>query len=96
MFGILVIATAAVAVVREGVLWTAPLTTVIYGAVLAGALVTAVALVLSVFLGTPGCDVGALEEAVRRLRGTFDPDNVPVYWYIVGLHRIDAWESRRP
>lgn len=95
-FGVLLIAAAAVAVAREGVLWTAPLTTVVYGVVLAGAFVTAAALVLSVFLGTPGCDVGALEEAVRRLRGTFDPDNAPVYWCIVGLHRIDAWESRRP
>jgi hypothetical protein len=81
-------------VTRAGVLWTAPLTTLVYGAVLAGASLTAAALVLSVLLGTPGCDVGALEEAVRRLRGTFDPDDVPVYWCIVGLHRIDAWEAR--
>ena len=94
-FGVLIIATATVAVTRDGVLWTAPLTTVVYGAVLAAALLTAAALVLSVFLGTPGCDVGALEEAVRRLRGTFDPNDAPVYWCIVGLHWIDAWESRQ-
>jgi L-lactate permease len=75
-FGVLVVATAAVALVREGMLWAAPLTTVVYGAVLVGAFVTAAALLLSVFLGTPGCDVGALEEAVQRL-GHIRPQRRP-------------------
>ncbi|MGH8926192.1 MAG: hypothetical protein ACRDWA_16410 [Acidimicrobiia bacterium] len=93
--GVLLILGAAVAVAVEGRVWASPFTTLVFGAVLAASLLVATTLVLSTLTGTPGCDVGALEELVRRIDGTFNPDDLPNHPCGAGFHRLDAWESRQ-
>ncbi len=56
--------------------------------------VVALALLVAVVLGTPGCEIGVVHELVRRLRG--EADGTEALFCVVGLHQLDAWETRRP
>lgn len=91
-FAGLLVAAATLAVVTTGVLWAAPVTWLLYG--LEGwflALAT-VALAASAVLGTPGCDILALEELVRRVRGFPPADDAKRIWCVGGLNALDQWE----
>lgn len=87
-------ASAAVALVLAGAIWAAPLTWLVWGIDLAVLVVVALALLVAVVLGTPGCEIGVVHELVRRRRG--EADGADALFCVVGLHQLDAWETRRP
>jgi hypothetical protein len=93
-FVVVLIAAGAAAVAFEGELWAAPLTWLLYGFVLGFLILTAIGGLVSLALGTPGCEFGALGELIRRLRGVPQPEGAPM-WCIFGMHLIDRWEARR-
>jgi hypothetical protein len=93
-FSVVLIAAGAAAVAFEGELWAAPLTWLLYGFVLGFLILTAIGGLVSLALGTPGCEFGALGELIRRLRGVPQPEGAPM-WCIFGMHLIDRWEARR-
>src|SRR6266511_2486246 len=93
-FAVVLIAAGAAAAAFEGELWAAPLTWVLYGFVLGFLILTAIGGVVSLALGTPGCEFGALGELIRRLRSVPEPEGAPM-WCIFGMHRLDRWEARR-
>jgi hypothetical protein len=95
VFGIVGITAGVAALAVEGELWAAPLTWLLFGFVVGFLILTAIAELLSLALGTPGCEFGALGEFIRRLRGAAEPDHGDAMWCIVGLHQLDAWEARR-
>jgi hypothetical protein len=94
-FGVVVIGAGAATVVAEGELWAAPLTWVLFGLVVGFLGLTAIAELLSMVLGTPGCEFGALGELIRRLRRVPEPGDADPVWCILGLHQLDEWEARR-
>jgi hypothetical protein len=93
-FAVVLIAAGAAALAFEGELWAAPLTGLLYGFVLGFLILTAIGGVVSLALGTPGCEFGALGELIRRLRGVPEPEGDPM-WCIFGMHLLDRWEARR-
>lgn len=94
-FALVVIGAGAAAVAAEGELWAAPLTWLLFGLVVVFLTLTAIGALVSLALGTPGCEFGALGELIRRLRGVPEPDGARAMWCVLGMHRIDAWEARR-
>lgn len=94
-FGIVLIGAGAATIAAEGELWVAPLTWLLYGLVLGLLILTVVGALISLALGTPGCEFGALGELLRRLRGVPEPERADAMWCIAGLHRLDDWEARR-
>jgi hypothetical protein len=94
-FVVVLIAAGAAAVAFEGELWAAPLTWLLYGFVLGFLILTAIGGLVSLALGTPGCEFGALGELIRRLRGVPQPEAAEPMWCIFGMHLIDRWEARR-
>ncbi|MGH8946225.1 MAG: hypothetical protein ACRDVL_08750 [Acidimicrobiia bacterium] len=94
-FAVVLIAAGAAAVASEGELWAAPLTWLLYAFVVGFLILTAIAGLVSLALGTPGCEFGALGELIRRLRGLPEPEGADAMWCIFGLHRLDKWEARR-
>jgi hypothetical protein len=67
----------------------------LFGLVLGLLILTAVGALISLALGTPGCEFGALGEFIRRLRGVPEPERANAMWCIAGLHRLDEWEAHR-
>ena len=53
-----------------------------------------VALLLSVGIGLPGCEIGVWPMFISRARGTSPLPEVGLAC-VVGLHYLDAWEARR-
>jgi hypothetical protein len=49
----------------------------------------------ALFVGTPGCEIGALTEVIHRARRDWRSDAAHVHSCPAGLHRLDAWESRQ-
>lgn len=94
VFVVVVVAAAAATLVVNGELWAAPLTPLLYSLDLGFIVVVAVAFGTSIVLGTPGCEIAALGELIRRSRGDID-DPQEVMWCVGGLDRIDTWEARR-
>ncbi|HYT79083.1 MAG TPA: hypothetical protein VEQ37_07475 [Actinomycetota bacterium] len=94
-FAVVLIAAGATAIGVEGELWAAPLTWLLYGFALGFLILTAVGGLVSLALGTPGCEFGAIGELIRRLRGVPEPEGAAPMWCIFGMHRLDAWEARR-
>jgi hypothetical protein len=94
-FAVVVIAAAVAAVASEGELRAAPLTWLLYGLVLWFLSLTAIAGLVSLVLGTAGCEFGALGELIRRLRGVPEPDRADPMWCIFGMRALDEWEARR-
>lgn len=93
--GLAVLGTAAgvVAMIASGGLWATPFTDLVYWFDLTYLVTTTLAFLVSVVLGTPGCEVGAIAQLYRRIRGESNPEAM---WCVVGLHRLDAWEARQP
>ena len=94
-FAVAVIGAGAAAIGAEGELWAAPLTWLLFGLVVGFLALTAIGALISLALGTPGCEFGALGELIRRLRGVPEPQGADAMWCVFGMHRIDAWEARR-
>jgi hypothetical protein len=94
-FGIVLIGAGAAALATEGELWAAPLTWMLFGLVLGLLILTAIGALISLALGTPGCEFGALGELIRRLRGVPEPEGADAMWCVLGMHRLDEWEARR-
>ena len=95
-FAVVLIAAGAAALAFEGELWATPLTWLLYGFVLGFLILTAIGGLVSLALGTPGCEFGALGELIRRLRGVPEPEGgAAPMWCIFGMHRLDQWEARR-
>lgn len=94
-FAVVLAGAGVIALVTEGELWAAPLTWLPYGLVLWLFVSTTIAGPISLGLGTPGCEFGALGELIRRLRGVPEPEHADAMWCVLGIHRIDAWEARR-
>lgn len=94
-FGVGVLAVLAVTLVRAGELWAAPLTTLLYGLDVGFLTLAVLALIVSIPLGTPGCDIAAIGELIRRVRGTSDTEDDEPMWCVAGLHRLDLWEARQ-
>jgi hypothetical protein len=91
--GLLALAAGAVALATAGTLWVAPVTWLVWGIDIAMAAVVAVTFIVAVVLRMPGCELGVLRRLARRLRE--DPDEARPMFCVVGLHKLDAWESRR-
>jgi hypothetical protein len=53
-----------------------------------------VATLLSIALGLPGCEIGVWPWFISRIRGQGAVPQTGLAC-IVGLHLLDAWESRR-
>lgn len=87
-------ASAALAIWLHGVVWAPPLTWLVWGVDLGIVVVVAVAFLMAVAVGTPGCEVGVFREVARRLRRETSGDDV--LFCLIGLHRLDAWEARQP
>jgi hypothetical protein len=84
------------ALVAEGSLWAAPVTWLLYGLDLTFAIAIGTAMVVSIVVGTPGCELGAVRELVLRLQGRFDPRQVEAHACGAGFHQLDRWEARQP
>lgn len=90
-----VAATAAgLAVAWEGSLWAPPLSWLVWGMGNGLLAVITIAMAVSVFVGTPGCELGVLAEVTPQLRR--QTRRVEAMFCLVGLHRLDAWEARQP
>lgn len=89
------IAAAGVSLLGSGQLWDAPLTWLVYAFDLAMAGLVSVANLVSIVLGTPGCELGALSELLARLRGRYDAHAPTLHSCSGGLDGLDRWESRR-
>lgn len=89
-----------VALVTSGELWASPFNWLVYGFDLVLFSLISAAMLISMVLGTPGCEMASLVELSRRVRGTYDPDSPPNRQCVAFLHRLDAWEAeqswRRP
>lgn len=83
-----------VAVVGGGRIWGPPLTWLVYVVDVAFVGLVAAANLLSVVLGTPGCELGALSELAQRARGSYDPSARTAHSCSGGLNRLDRWETR--
>jgi hypothetical protein len=94
-FGFVVVGAGVAAVAADGELWAAPLTWLLFGFVVGFLILTTVAELLSMVLGTPGCEFGALAESIRRLRGVPQLKDADAMWCVLGVHRLDAWEAHR-
>ncbi|HJQ90730.1 MAG TPA: hypothetical protein VJ950_03420 [Acidimicrobiia bacterium] len=95
VFAVVLVGAGAAAFLTEEKLWAAPLTWLLFGLVLWFFVLTAIAGLVSLTLATPGCEFGALGEAIRRLRGVPVPERAQPMFCILGLHKIDEWEARR-
>jgi hypothetical protein len=84
------------ALAADGSLWAAPVTWLLYGLDLAFAVAIGAAMLVSIVVGTPGCELGAVRELVLRLQGKFDPRQVQAPACGGGLHQLDRWEARQP
>jgi hypothetical protein len=91
--GLLVLAAAAAALTTAGTVWAAPVTWLVWGIDIGMAALVAITFLVAVVLRTPGCELGALRQLARRLRE--DPDDARPMFCVAGLHKLDAWESRR-
>jgi hypothetical protein len=87
-------AAAVTARIASGAVWASPLSDLVWGFDAAMLVETIVALLLSIALGTPGCEVGVWPELITRLRGrdAVAPTR-PIC--VLGLHFVDEWEARR-
>lgn len=56
---------------------------------------TAIGALISLALGTPGCEFGAVGQLIRRIRGAPELEDAGPMWCIFGLHRLDRWEASR-
>lgn len=79
----------------EGALWAAPLTWLLYVFSVSFLFAVAVSYLVSLLLGTPGCEVGGLAELIRRIRRRPGADERDAMWCVAGLHRLDEWEADR-
>jgi hypothetical protein len=95
MVALLAVAGAA-ALTVDGSLWAAPFTWLLYGLDLTFAVAIGMAMLVSIVVGTPGCELGAVRELVLRLQGRFDPGQVEAPACGGGLHQLDRWEARQP
>jgi hypothetical protein len=77
--------------VQAGAVWGSPLSDLVWALDVAMVLETIVALLLTVVLGTRGCEIGVWADIAARRRGR--PASPPLC--IVGLHHLDDWELRR-
>lgn len=93
IFGALLVTAASSALVAEGELWAAPLTWLLYSLDVGFLIMITISYLVSVVLGTPGCEVGGLAELIRRLRSVSDAEEPKAMWCIAGLHRVDKWEA---
>jgi hypothetical protein len=84
------------ALVGPGSLWAAPVTWLLYALDLTFAVAIGTAMVVSILVGTPGCELGAVRELVLRLQGRFDPRQVQAHACGAGFHQLDRWEARQP
>jgi hypothetical protein len=96
----LVLAAAGVAAIvgltTGGGLWVGPLNWLVYGFDLVLLSVISVAMLVSLAVGTPGCEMAALIEVGQRVRGTYDPENPPYRHCVAFLSQLDAWEAEQP
>ena len=84
------------ALAADGSLWAAPVTWPLYVLDLTFAVAIGAAMVVSIVVGTPGCELGAVRELVQRIQGRFDPRQVQAPACGGGLHQLDRWEARQP
>lgn len=94
-FGTLALLAGVVAIVVEDTLWAPPLTSLLYAVVLGFLVLTAIGALISLALGTPGCEFGAVGQLIRRIRGAPELEDAGPMWCIFGLHRLDRWEASR-
>jgi hypothetical protein len=91
--GLLGLAAIVVALATAGTVWAAPVTWLVWGVDVGMAAVVAVTFLVAVVLRLPGCELGVLRRLARRLRQ--DPEEGRPMFCVIGLHKLDAWESRR-
>ncbi|MPZ83187.1 MAG: hypothetical protein GEV28_23450 [Actinophytocola sp.] len=94
VLAVLAVAAAAIAVVWKGNVWTVPLTWLVWGFDVTGAVFVTLALLVAVAVGTPGCEIGVVRELARRRRRA--PDDDKPLFCLAGLRALDAWERDRP
>jgi hypothetical protein len=85
----------AAALAADGALWATPFTWLLYGLDLTFAIAIGAAMLVSIVVGTPGCELGGVRELVLRLQGRFDPRQVRAPACGGGLHQLDRWEARQ-
>jgi hypothetical protein len=91
--GLLGLAAVVVALVTAGTVWAAPVTWLVWGIDVGMAAVVAVTFLGAVVLRVPGCELGVLRRLARRLHR--DPEEARPMFCVIGLHKLDAWESRQ-
>ena len=87
-----VIVTVAIRATSPGPLWGPPLSSLIWWIDVADLSFSTASLVLSIPIGTPGCEKVAWVELYVLLRGGQRPAG---RWCIGGLHVVDNWEIAR-
>ncbi|MGH3646446.1 MAG: hypothetical protein ACRDTM_04625 [Micromonosporaceae bacterium] len=96
LIGLAVLAAAAagLAIVMEGSLWAPPLSWLAWGLDIGLVALVSALLLTATVVGTPGCEVGVLAELIGKLRR--QAYRGEAVFCLVGLHKLDAWEARRP
>ncbi|HLX47221.1 MAG TPA: hypothetical protein VKS82_02705 [Streptosporangiaceae bacterium] len=89
---IAVIVTAAIRAASPGPLWGPPLSSLVWWIDVADLSFSTASLVLSIPIGTPGCEKVAWAELYVMLRGGRRPAG---RWCVGGLHVVDNWEIAR-
>lgn len=76
----------------SGIIWASPVPELVWGVNVVGFVILAIEFLLSIVIGTPGCEKGVISELLARSRG--EPTQSALSC-IIGLHRLDSWEAQR-
>lgn len=90
-----VIVAGLVTLAVNGSAWGFPLADVVWWFDAAILTLGLAATLLSVGLGLPGCEIGVWPWLIARVRGGAGAPPEDGLACVVGLHLLDAWESRR-
>ena len=85
---------AVIGQAASGVVWGFPLADLVWWFDVVMLALGFASAVLAVVLGTPGCEMGVLQDLVACLRRR--PSSADAAPCVVGLHALDAWEHRQP
>jgi len=87
------LAAVVVALATAGIVWAAPVTWLVWAVDIGMAAIVAGTFLGAVVLRVPGCELGVLRRLARRLHR--DPEEARPMFCVIGLHKLDAWESRQ-
>ena len=89
-----VVVAGGIGLIARGAFWGFPLADLVWWFDVVMLSEQVVATLLSIALGTPGCEIGVWPALIARSRGEA-PSTESGLACIVGLHLLDAWEAGR-